>query len=114
MWAAELLSLTGDQLARIALSVLVFQRTHSAALTGLTYGLTFAPQFLGGVLLSWCADRYPRRDVMVAADVVRAVLVGGMAVPGVPLWLMCVLVAATTVLAGPFKAAQQAQLPEVL
>jgi hypothetical protein len=31
MWAAELLSVCGDQLARVALAVLVYQRTSSAA-----------------------------------------------------------------------------------
>jgi MFS family permease len=114
MWAAELLSIAGDQLARVALSVLVFQRTDSAFLTGLTYALTFVPALVGGILLSGLGDRYPRRDVMVAADLVRALLVGVMAVPGVPLWLLCTLVAAMTLLNGPFKAAQQALLPDVL
>ncbi|MCE7011800.1 MFS transporter [Kibdelosporangium philippinense] len=114
MWAAELLSIAGDQLARVALSVLVFQRTDSAFLTGLTYALTFVPALVGGILLSSLGDQYPRRDVMVAADLARAVLVGLMVVPGIPLWLLCVLVAAMTLLNGPFKAAQQALLPDVL
>ncbi|ALG14561.1 MFS transporter [Kibdelosporangium phytohabitans] len=114
MWLAELLSSGGDQLARVALSVLVYQRTNSAALTGLTYALTFVPQLAGGILLSWPADRYPRREVMIAADIVRAALVAGMAVPGTPLWLLCVLVAVTTFTNAPFKAAQGALLPDVL
>ncbi|WP_290053315.1 MFS transporter [Amycolatopsis solani] len=114
MWTAELLSVCGDQLARVALAVLVFQRTGSAALTGLTYALTYVPSLLGGVLLAGAGDRWPRRDVMVAADLVRATLVGVIAIPGVPLWVLCVLVAALTALGGPFKAAQQALLPSVL
>jgi MFS transporter len=114
MWAAELLSVCGDQLARVALAVLVFQRTSSAALTGLTYALTYVPSLLGGVLLAGAGDRWPRRDVMVAADLARAALVAVIAIPGVPLWVLCVLVAAMTALGGPFKAAQQALLPTVL
>ncbi|MEV6877632.1 MFS transporter [Amycolatopsis sp. NPDC051128] len=114
MWAAELLSVCGDQLARVALAVLVFQRTSSAALTGLTYALTYVPSLLGGVLLAGAGDRWPRRDVMIAADLVRAALVAVIAIPGVPLWVLCVLVAAMTALSGPFKAAQQALLPTVL
>lgn len=48
MWvAAELFSVAGDQLARVALAILVFQRTDSATLTGLTYALTFVPSFFG-------------------------------------------------------------------
>ncbi|WP_439377000.1 MFS transporter [Amycolatopsis lexingtonensis] len=114
MWTAELLSICGDQLARVALAVLVFQRTGSAALTGLTYALTYVPSLLGGVLLAGVGDRRPRRDVMVAADLARAALVAVIAVPGVPLWVLCVLVAVLTALGGPFKAAQQALLPSVL
>lgn len=114
MWLAELLSICGDQLARVALAVLVYQRTSSAALTGLTYALTYVPSLFGGILLAGAGDRWPRRDVMVAADVARAALVGVIAVPGVPLWVLCVLVAVMTALGGPFKAAQQALLPTVL
>ncbi|WP_329051578.1 MFS transporter [Amycolatopsis sp. NBC_01488] len=114
MWAAELLSICGDQLARVALAVLVYQRTSSAALTGLTYALTYVPSLLGGILLAGAGDRWPRRDVMVAADVARAALVAVIAIPGVPLWVLCVLVAVMTALGGPFKAAQQALLPSVL
>jgi MFS family permease len=114
MWVAELLSVCGDQLARVALAVLVYQRTSSAALTGLTYALTYVPSLLGGVLLAGAGDRWPRRDVMVVADLARAALVGVIAVPGVPLWVLCVLVAVMTALGGPFKAAQQALLPSVL
>ncbi|SEF36541.1 Predicted arabinose efflux permease, MFS family [Amycolatopsis pretoriensis] len=114
MWLAELLSICGDQLARVALAVLVYQRTSSAALTGLTYALTYVPSLLGGILLAGAGDRWPRRDVMVAADVARAALVGVIAIPGVPLWVLCVLVAVMTALGGPFKAAQQALLPTVL
>ncbi|WP_206791119.1 MFS transporter [Amycolatopsis sp. MtRt-6] len=114
MWAAELLSICGDQLARVALAVLVFQRTSSAALTGLTYALTYVPSLLGGILLAGAGDRWPRRDVMVATDLARAALVAVIAIPGVPLWVLCVLVAVMTALGGPFKAAQQALLPSVL
>jgi MFS family permease len=114
MWAAEALSQAGDQLARVALAVLVFQRTDSAALTGLTYALTLAPAFLGGIFLSGLADRFPRREVMVVTDVLRAALIGLVAVPGIPFPLICVLVAGVSFLQAPFKAAQLALLPTVL
>jgi len=114
MWAAELCSVAGDQLARVALSVLVFTRTGSAALTAVTYALTFVPALIGGFLLGGLGDRYPRRRVLIAADLARAALVGVVAVPGLPIWAVGVLVAAVTIGNGPFKAAQQALLPTVL
>jgi MFS family permease len=114
IWLAELLSQAGDQLARVALSILVYQQTHSAALTGLTFALTYLPTMLGGLLLSGLGDRFPRRAVMIVADVLRAVLVAMMAIPGVPFWLLCLLLTAVVMANGPFKAAQLALLPDVL
>ena len=90
LWLADAQSAIGDQIARVALSVLVFERTSSAVLTALAYALTFVPAMLGGVLLSGLADRLPRRQVMVGCDVIRAVLLGCMAIPRVPIWLLCV------------------------
>ncbi|MGV9386427.1 MFS transporter [Nonomuraea sp. NPDC003707] len=114
LWLAELFSQLGDQVARVAIAVLVYQRTDSAALTGLTYALTYLPSLVGGLTLSWIADRYPRRAVIFVVDLLRAILVGLMALPGVPLPVLGVLLAAMTALSGPFKAAQLALLADVL
>jgi MFS family permease len=114
LWLAEALSVCGDQIARVALALVVFDRTSSAALTALTYALTFVPAVLGGVLLSGLADRYPRRAVVVTTDVLRGLLAAAMAVPGLPLWLLWSLIGVLTLAAAPFKAAQLALLPDVL
>src|SRR3954465_3357508 len=114
LWAAELLSVLGDQLARVALAIMVFQRTSSSALTALTYALTFAPAVLGGALLSGLADRFPRRRVLIVTDLVRAVLAAGLAVSGRPLPVLWVLVGLLSMAAAPFKAAQLALLPQIL
>ncbi|WP_143231219.1 MFS transporter [Actinosynnema sp. ALI-1.44] len=114
LWFAEIFSIVGDQMARVALSVLVFKQTGSATLTGLTYALTFAPSLLGGVLLTGLADRFSRRNVMITADLIRAALILLVAVPGMPFWAMCVLVASATLLNPLFKASQLATLPDIL
>jgi MFS family permease len=114
MWLAELLSVCGDQLARVALAVLVFDRTGSAWLTGLTYALTYAPSLLGAILFGGLADRFPRRTVLVCVDTGRAVLMAAVALPGVPLWLMGLLVAGTSAANPLAKSAQLAVLPQVL
>ncbi|MFC0545555.1 MFS transporter [Kutzneria chonburiensis] len=114
LWAGEALSQAGDQLARVALAVLVFQRTSSPALTALSYALTFVPTLIGGALLGWIADRVARRTVMVVCDLSRALLVATMAVPGMPLPVLYLLLVAVTLLGGPFRAAQQALLPDLL
>lgn len=113
-WLAELVSYFGDQLARVALAILVYGRTDSAALTGLTYALTYVPSVMGALTLSHVADRRTRRNVVMATDIGRAVVVGAMAIPGVPLAVLCLLVAAMSYLGGPYKAAQLALLREIL
>jgi MFS family permease len=114
MWLAELLSFMGDQFARVALAVLVFDRTGSAALTGLTYALTFVPTVVGALTLSGIADRRSRRSVIVMVDGVRALVVAAMVIPGIGLPWLCVLVTAMSFLGGCYKAAQLALLRDVL
>lgn len=114
VWAAEVLSVAGDQLARVALAVLVYGRTGSAAWAAATYALTFLPALLGGVLLSGLADRFRRREVMIVCDLSRAVLVGVMALPQLPLWALGVLLFLVVLLGSPHTAAQGALMPELL
>jgi len=120
LWLAQLLSVAGDQLARVAMTVLVFDRTHSALWTALTYAVTFLPWVIGGLALSGLADRLPRRQVMVVCDLARMVLVGLMVLVslGLPsaaaLWAMVALLFVVTLLDSPFKSARSAMLPDVL
>ncbi|WP_433013076.1 MFS transporter [Kribbella sp. CA-294648] len=114
MWWAELQSVAGDQLARVALSVLVFADTGSAALTGLTYALTFVPSLLGGIFLTGLADRFPRRELIMWVDGVRGCLILLVAIPAMPFWSLCVLVGIVSLLQPVFKSAQLALLPDVL
>jgi predicted MFS family arabinose efflux permease len=114
VWVAELLSVAGDQVARVALAVLVYGRTGSASWSALTYALTFLPALFGGVVLGGLADRFRRRQVMVVADLLRAVLVAAMVVPGLPLWALCALLVVVVLLAAPHTAALGALLPQML
>jgi MFS family permease len=114
LWLAQSLSVAGDQLARVALTVLVYDRTHSPLLAALTYAVTIIPMFVGGLLLSGLGDRFPRRTVMIVCDVARGVLVLVMAIPGVPLAALVVLLFVVTTFTAPFNAARSAIYPEIL
>ena len=114
LWAAQLLSVMGDQLARVALTVLVYDRTRSALLAAITFVASIVPAFLGGVMLAWLADRYPRRRVMIACDLVRCALVLVMAIPGVPLAGLVTLLFLVTLISAPFTSARAAIYPDVL
>jgi MFS family permease len=113
-WLAQALSVAGDRLALVALTVLVFDRTHSPLLTAATYAAGFLPWVVGGVLFGAVADRWPRREVMVGCDLARAVLVAVMVAPGVPLPALVGLLAVVTSLAPPFEAARSSLLPDIL
>ncbi len=120
LWLAQLLSVAGDQLARVAMTVLVYDRTHSALWTALTYAVTLLPWVVGGLALSGIADRLPRRQVMVACDVARMLLVCLMALvslaasPTAALWIMVALLFVVTLLDSPFKSARSAMMPDIL
>jgi len=114
LWTAQLLSVVGDQLARVALTVLVYDRTRSALLAAITFAVTIVPTFIGGVTLAWLADRYPRRAVMIACDIVRGAIVLVMAIPGLPLAALVALLFLVTLIEAPFTAARAAIFPDVL
>ncbi|MEV0197089.1 MFS transporter [Nonomuraea sp. NPDC050691] len=114
LWYGQGLSLLGDQLAQVALAVLVYDRTGSPLATAAVYALTYLPSIAGGPLLAGLADRFARRGVMLACDLVRAALVAVMALPGMPFPVLCALVFLVVLLGAPFSAARAALLPEVL
>lgn len=114
LWAAQILSVAGDQLARVALTLLVYDRTRSPLLAAVTFVASVVPEFLGGVLLAGLADRWPRRDLMIACDITRAVLVTVMALPAVPVAGLVGLLFAVTLLGAPFSAARAALYPDIL
>jgi predicted MFS family arabinose efflux permease len=114
LWLAQLLSVAGDQLARVALTVLVYDRTRSALLAAVTYAVTIIPVFAGGILLSGLADRLPRRTVMIGCDAARAVLVLVMVIPGIPLAALVVLLFTVTLFTAPFTSARAALYPDIL
>jgi len=84
LWASQILSVGGDRLALVALTLLVYDRTRSPLLAAAAYAAGYVPWVIGGLLLSGLADRLPRREVMVACDTIRALLVTAMLVPRVP------------------------------
>lgn len=111
---AQTQSRLGDQLARVALALLVFGRTHSALLTTLVYAVTYIPPLLAAPALSGIADRYSRRAVMAGTDAIRGVLVAVMAIPAVPLGVVIGLLVVMSCLQPPFAAARNATLPAIL
>jgi predicted MFS family arabinose efflux permease len=114
LWASQILSVGGDRLALVALALLVYDRTRSPLLAAVAYAAGYVPYVIGALFLSGLADRLPRREVMVACDVVRAVLVAAMLVPRIPLDGLIVLLYVTTAIQPPFDAARSAILADIV
>ncbi len=88
--AARLISMLGDSAAFLAVTVLVYQRTHSSLLSSLTFAIAFVPYLFGGSLLSASIDRFPTRALVVATDLLGAAFVALLTIPGVPVWAIFV------------------------
>jgi MFS family permease len=114
LFLASQLSWIGDYMARAAVMVLVFVETGSVALAAAAFAISYAPWVLGGPFLTALAERLRYRTVMVVCDVCRAVLIGLVALPGMPLPAMLVLIFGVAMLAPPALAARSATMPLVL
>lgn len=80
LWIAQTISIVGDKINQIGLSIMVFQVTGSYVQMGLVFGLTLLPAALFGLFAGPLVDRWDRRRTMLAADVVRVGLVSVMAI----------------------------------
>jgi len=114
LWASQVLSVAGDRLALVALTLLVYDRTRSPLLAAVAWAAGYVPYVIGALFLSGIADRMPRREVMVACDVIRAILVAAMLLLRVPLDALIALLYATTAIQPPFDAARSAIIRDVL
>jgi len=113
LWFAEAQSVFGDQLAKVALTILVYDRTNSPLFAALVYALTYLSALAGGLGLSQLADRFPRRTLMATCAAAQAVLVGLMAIPEMPIPVLCGLVLCVGLAQAPALAAQNAVTREI-
>ncbi|MCW2939351.1 MAG: transporter [Actinomycetia bacterium] len=114
LWFSYVLSAGGDRLALVAMTILVYTRSKSPLLAAITFASGFVPYLLGGLFLSGLADRLPRRAVMVACDAARALLVGAMLAPRMPISALIALLYLVTAVQPPFDAARSAIVRDML
>jgi MFS transporter, DHA3 family, macrolide efflux protein len=114
MWSGQLVSTIGTALTSLAASIYVYRMTGSAASVGLMLMATAAPSLVVGLIAGVFVDRFDRRRIMIAADLIRAVLV--FSIPFlVPLniaWLY-IIVALSSAVGQFFDPAHESVLPEV-
>jgi MFS family permease len=111
-WAARLISYAGDQIARIALLVAVFDR-HGGAAVGMFLLASTLPRLFGPVLGS-LADRFDQRRIIVVCDVVQAAVYVAIAALAPSLPLLLALVTVASIAATTFTPAGRSLLPALV
>ena len=114
IFVANVVSMLGSSVAAVALTVLVYQQTRSAALAASVLALSFVPYLLGGILLGAAADRLPARRVLVGCDLASAALVACMVIPGMPVPGLLALLFAIGLIAPVYQGVRSAALPKIL
>ncbi|MFT5583535.1 MAG: hypothetical protein ACI9VR_001113 [Cognaticolwellia sp.] len=117
LYTARLVSLLGDWFNLLALVVLLREIGGDGAMAlGGTLILKSLPPLLATPISGWVADRFPRKTIMIASDVGRAVVVLGMlgqlVYPSLPILMM--LVALQAFIGAFFEPARRAITPSVV
>ena len=113
LWLADVVSLLGDWAGRLALAVLVLERTDSPAWAAAVTAVSLAG-FVGiGQVLATLADRHGRVSVMLAADYARAGLFAAMLLP-LPVVVLLLLAFLAGLATPPFEAARSAAIPDLV
>src|SRR5262249_18495580 len=108
-------SLFGTWFYIVALSVYAYGHGGAGAV-GLVGVIRMVPAGLMSPIAATLADRFPRRSVMVWADLIRAALMGGAAVvigTGGPAWSVYAIATASSITASAFGPAQSALIPNL-
>jgi hypothetical protein len=92
--AGRMLSTAGSSFSSVAYPLLVLSLTHSPAKAGLVSFVRLLPIPVLGLIAGVAADRWDRRRIMLAADALRALAIGALALVVVTdplLWAIAVL-----------------------
>ncbi len=114
MWLARLVSTAGSSLTDLAAAIYVFDQTGSALAVGLTLMATAVPSLTVGLIAGVFVDRWDRRRVMMASNLLQGVVVA--MVPFLFGLDITLLFAAILVNAGVkqfFDPAYEALIPEI-
>jgi MFS family permease len=75
MWLAQLVSTIGSSLTDLAAAILVFELTGSALNVGLVLMVTAIPTLFVGLFAGVFVDRFDRKRILLASDLVRGIIV---------------------------------------
>jgi MFS family permease len=115
LWLAQIVSEIGDWFYTLSIYTLLLQLTGHAGSVALALVLQVLPQTLAGPTAGVVNDRLKRKYVMIAADLVRFVIVLAMLLvrSRSMVWLVYPLLVAETTMAAFFEPARSAVIPSV-
>src|SRR6201988_1660466 len=115
LWLAQIVSEIGDWFYTLSIYTLLLQLTGHASSVALALVLQVLPQTLVGPTAGVVNDRLKRRQVMIAADVLRVFIVLSMLLvrSRSMVWLVYPLLLAETSMAAFFEPARTAVIPNI-
>lgn len=116
LWTGQLISLFGDRLHQLALVALVGEATQNGAFAvAMVFFAATVPNLIFGPLAGALVDRWDQKRVMVASDLVRAVIVILIpAVASIDVLLVYPLVFLLTTVSIFFRPARTAVIPRIV
>jgi predicted MFS family arabinose efflux permease len=115
LWLAQIVSEIGDWFYTLSIYTLLLQLTGHASSVALALVLQVLPQTLVGPTAGVINDRLRRKHVMIAADLVRFVIVLAMLLvrSRSVVWLVYPLLLAETIMAAFFEPARSSVIPNI-
>jgi len=115
LWLAQIVSEVGDWFYTLSIYTLLLQLTGHAGSVALALVLQVLPQTFAGPMAGVVNDRLKRKHVMIAADIIRFVVVLAMLFVRSPstVWLVYPLLLAETTMAAFFEPARSAVIPNI-
>ena len=116
LWLGQTISQLGDWFNYVALYALLFELVGSASSVALLMVMQLLPIGLVGPTAGLVADRFDRRRIMIAADLVRGMVILGLLFVGSSsmVWLAYVVTAVTVAATGFFEPARSATIPNIV
>ena len=115
LWLGQIASLLGDWFNLVASAALIGLLTQSGLAVGSLFVVRMLAPFLVSPIAGVVADRYNRKHILIAVDLVRAAVVLAFLLVRDPgdVWLLYTLTAAQMAISGFFYPARTSILPEL-
>jgi MFS family permease len=116
LWLGQVISLLGDWFNLIASATLIANLTQSGLAVGGLFVIRMLSQFIMGPIGGVLADRFNRKTILIATDILRALIVLGFLLIRRPedLWLLYTLTALQLGISGVFVPTKDAILPDIV